>query len=546
MTDGAIIGIDLGTTNSVIAAVVDDDVRILVDAQGHQLHPSVVAFMPTGERLVGHRARARRAIDPENTVFSVKRIIGRPFRSPDNARLLRDLPYRVIEGANQESMVVTRTGQVSVIDIASTVLIYLRQIAESQLSQHVDRCVITVPANFNDAQREATRRAVKRAGMEPLRILNEPTAAALAYGTLQNIDRRIAVFDLGGGTFDVTLLAVRGDIYEVLATGGDPFLGGDDMDRIIADHLSQSFQETARVDLDHWPENRARLLWAAEEIKKQLSTKNSARGTITDLGHGSDGTALALDFHLTRPEFEERIALLVERSLSTCSEVLTNAGLEARDIDAVILVGGATQVPLITRRVGEFFGRRPMAAISPMQVVAAGAAIHAASLTQRARPDAAGGPAGDTAAPPPRKRTLGAGLLLDVTSHSLGIATAGGFVEFLIDRNTSIPAEGTRVFRPARDNQTTIRIRVCQGESRIFAENAPLGEIELSDIRSTMRSETRIEVSFLVDANGMLQIAARDLTSGREKQANLSILGVADPVVAAEPGAMGDGPAEVS
>lgn len=523
-SDGAVIGIDLGTTNSVIAAVIGDSVRTLVDADGNQLHPSVVSFMPTGERLVGHRARARRAVDPENTVFSVKRIIGRPFGAPGNDRLLRELPYRVVEGDNQESMVVTRTGRVSVIDVAATVLIYLRQVAEGQLARPVTHCVVTVPANFSDAQREATRQAVKRAGMQPLRILNEPTAAALAYGTLQKVHRRIAVFDMGGGTFDVTVLAVRGDIYEVLATGGDPFLGGDDMDRIVADHLSAEFHRHKGVDLNASTESRARVLWAAEEIKKQLTRQEVASGSISDIGFGPDGVPLTLDFHLSRQDFEERVTLLVDRALQTTKEVLDSAGVVPGHIDEVILVGGSTLVPVIRERVAGMFGRTPLSSINPMQVVAAGAAIHAASLSGNTGDVGAGSSAQGDSAP---RSALTGGLLLDVTSHSLGLATAGGYVEFLIEKNTPIPAEGTRVFRPARDNQTTIRLRVCQGESKTFADNSPLGEIQLDAIPASSRAQAQIEVSFLVDANGMLQVSARDLTTGREERANLSIFGVA-------------------
>ncbi|MEM9490990.1 MAG: Hsp70 family protein, partial [Myxococcota bacterium] len=257
---GAVIGIDLGTTNSVISAVVQGSVRILVDADGNQLHPSAVSFMPTGERLVGHRARARRVIDPDNTIVSAKRIIGRAFRSPEIQKAIGQLPYDVVEGANQEPLVKTRVGDLSVVDIAATVLIFLRQLAENQLKRPVSHCVVTVPANFSDSQREATRQAAQRAGMTVLRILNEPTAAALAYGQNRQIHQRIAVFDLGGGTFDLTLLAVRGDLYEVLATGGDPFLGGDDMDHRIAELLAEQFLRQHRIDLRDASDSRARLL----------------------------------------------------------------------------------------------------------------------------------------------------------------------------------------------------------------------------------------------------------------------------------------------
>ncbi len=504
--DGAVIGIDLGTTNSVIAAVVDGNVRILVDSAGHRLHPSVVAFMPTGERLVGHRARARRVIDPDNTIFSAKRIIGRPFRSVGAQSAIALLPYRVVEGENQEPMVATRTGRLSIVDIAATVLIYLRQVAENQLDMPVTQCVVTVPANFSDSQREATRLAAQRAGMKPLRVLNEPTAAALAYGTLRTTHQRIAVFDLGGGTFDFTLLAVRDDLYEVLSTGGDPFLGGDDMDHVIAEHLSGGFLRQHGIELRESPESRARLVWAAEEIKKQLTREDIAAGTIAEIAFGKNGVPLSLDFRITRSQFEELVAPLVRRAIDKTAEVLESAGVAPEHVDEVILVGGATLVPTVQRQVSEFFGKKPQHTIDPMQVVGAGAAIHAHSLLGGAQ--------------------AGTGLLMDVTSHSLGIATAGGYTEFLVDKNTPIPAEGTRIFSPAKDRQTLIRIRICQGENKFFEENALLGELLLDNLRAASRANVRIEVSFLVDANGILQVSARDLLTGHDARATLSVLGV--------------------
>ncbi len=501
---GAVIGIDLGTTNSVISAVVQGSVRILVDGEGHQLHPSVVAFMPTGERLVGHRARARRVIDPANTIISVKRIIGRPFRAAETQNAASHMPYKIAEGDNQEPLVATRMGTLSVVDISATVLIYLRQIAESQLGMPVTHCVITVPANFSDSQREATQQAAQRAGMTILRILNEPTAAALAYGQNRQIHQRIAIFDLGGGTFDLTLLAVRGDIYEVIATGGDPFLGGDDMDLAVANLLAEQFLQKHRLDLMQSPDTRARLLWAAEEIKKQLTREEVASGTIAEITHGPGGAPLALEFRITRAEFDELVSPLLDRAIETAAAVLQSAQVAPENVDEVILVGGATMVPIVKRRVAALFGKEPQATINPMQVVAAGAAIHAASLMSGSH----------------------SGLLMDVTSHSLGIATAGGYTELLIDKNTPIPAEGTRVFSPARDGQTIIRIRICQGESKVFDENALLGELTLEHPDGATRSHAQIEVSFLVDANGILQVSARDLITGHDERATLSVLGV--------------------
>jgi len=513
--DGIAVGIDLGTTNSVVAAVANGKVTVITDASGRSLHPSVVAFLPNGQRLVGAAARARRVIDPNNTIFSAKRIIGQPFRTDEVQAALRHLPYQVVEGANQEPLIKTRAGEMSPIHVATTVLSYLRQLAAAQLGGEITHCVVTVPANFSEGQREATRRAAEAAGMQVLRILNEPTAAALAYGQKRQMHQRIAVFDLGGGTFDVTVLAVREDLYEVIATGGDPFLGGDDIDQAIASHLAQQFLQEHRVDLNTNPQARARLLMAAEQIKMKLSKQESVRGTLNEMAHGPGGVALGLKFEIDRSLINTLMTPIVENALDMTGTVLEFADIQPQHIDEVILVGGATRAPLIRERVGQYFGSKPRADISPMQVVAAGAALQAHALFSP----------GDAAA--------SVGLLMDMTSHSLGIATAGGYVEKLITKNTTIPAEKTRTFTPAKDFQEAVKLRVCQGEDRQFDKNTLVGELILDNLPRVRRGDMKLEVSFLIDADGQLQVSAKDTASGKETRATLRVVGMSAAASAA-------------
>jgi len=507
--DGVVVGIDLGTTNSVIAAIVDAKVRIITDDKKHHLHPSVVAFKPNNQIDVGVPARMRRVIDPRNTVFSAKRIIGQSFRSQGVQSALRNLPYEVFEGDNQEPMVKTRAGAFSVVQISTMVLAYLRNLATKQLGKPVTHCVITVPANFSEGQREATRRAAAGAGMQVLRILNEPTAAALAYGQKRQLHQRIAVFDFGGGTFDMTVLAVREDLYEVVATGGDPFLGGDDMDHAVAEHLARQFLQEHRVDLNADPSAKACLLIAAEQIKMKLSKENSVRGTLKELAYGEGGKPLALTFDIDRGMFNMLIAPIVDRSLDLVRYVLEDAEIRPEHIDEIILVGGSTRVPLVRERVNQFFGSKPRGDINPMEVVAAGAALQAHALFA-----------------PPDESMASIGLLMDVTSHSLSIATAGGYVEQLIPKNTTIPAEKTRMFTPARDFQEAVKLKVCQGEEKTYDANTPVGELVLDGLPKVRRGDMKLEVSFLIDADGLLQISAKDVATGQTARATLSVVGV--------------------
>jgi molecular chaperone DnaK len=505
----AVVGIDLGTTNTVVACVRGESVAVVPYARGSRLIPSVVAFPPRGGALVGAPARDRRVIDPANTITSAKRLIGQAFRAPAVQELIGHLPYKVAEGDNQECLIVTRAGSHRVADISGMVLTYAKTLAEQFLGCAVRRCVVTVPANFSDAQRQATRQAAARAGLEVLRILNEPTAAALAYGAGRELHQRIAVFDLGGGTFDLTLLAVRGEIFAVVATGGDPFLGGDDMDRALALRLAEQFLRQHRVDLTATPEGMGKLIEAAEHIKVRLSSEEVVEEIIPELAYGEGGAALDMQVRITRSEFEQIIAPFVERALVCARRVLGEAQVSPADVDEIVLAGGGTRVPLVRQQVEQLFGRPPLADINPMGVVAAGAALHAALL-----------------ATPPEEERKGVGFLMDVTSHALGIATAGGFAEPLVAKNTPIPAERGRVFSTARDGQTAVRIRVCQGAARRFDANTRIGELRLDGLRSAPRGEVKIQVEFLVDANGLLSVTARDLETGRATQATLSILGV--------------------
>jgi molecular chaperone DnaK len=508
--DEIAIGIDLGTTNSVVACVTGGKVQVIPDKEGRRLHPSIVSFKPSGERITGAAARPRRVVDPANTIFSAKRIIGQAFHAERVQEAIKLLPYKVAEGENQEPLVVTRAGRFPVIEISAFVLGHLRDVAEAHLGRRVTQTVITVPAHFSDSQREATRLAGERAGLNVLRLLNEPTAAALAYGLGRNLNERIAVFDLGGGTFDVTLMVARENLFEVVATGGDPFLGGDDMDRLLAEKFVLDFLQTHRIDLKEYPEAMARLFLAAEQIKVRLSQEESASGTINELAYGEGGVPLALEFNVTRADFEALIGPLVDRAIAMVDQVMGEAGSSARFVDQVLMVGGATRVPCVRERVYQHFGRKPRVDINPMEVVAAGAALQGQFLF----------------APPDTGSQEQGLLLLDVASHGLGVATAGGYTDILVEKNTPIPFESKRVFTTATDGQTSVYIRVCEGENKRFDGNRELGMLHLSGLLPKSRGQQRIEVSFLVDADGTLQVSARDPETGNEERATLTVLGI--------------------
>src|SRR5262245_38695085 len=385
---------------------------------------------------------------------------------------------------------------------------HLKQCAERHLGATVSKAVITVPANFTDAQRQATKHAGELAGLKVLRILNEPTAAALAYGFGKALDARLAIYDLGGGTFDVTVLSIRDKIFEVLATGGDSFLGGDDFDRTLVDRLAAQLLEQTRVDLRAHADGWAKLVLAAEQIKCQLSRDEVVAGTIHDLAAGVAGQGISLDFEITRAELEAMVAPFVERSLLACDEVLVASGLSPHSLTELILVGGSTRTPIVRRRIAEHFHREPQTRINPDETVAYGAALQGAALTA-----GASNPAEFYS------------LLLDVVPRALGIAVAGGYAEPIVERNTPIPVERTRVFVTSHENQTMVVIQVCQGESRRFNENAPLGTLTLDGIPARPRGEAEIEVTFTVDTDGILNVRARDVKTNMATQARIQVLG---------------------
>ncbi len=511
----AVIGIDLGTTNSVVATVRNNRVEVIPDSYGNRLHPSVVGFVPNGDVLVGHAARARRHIDPRNTIYSAKRLIGQSIRNPVVRLALSTLPYQIEEGPNEQPMIVVRGRRYSVPEISAFVLMHLKQCAERHLGAPVSRAVITVPANFTDSQRQATKHAGELAGLKVLRILNEPTAAALAYGFGKAMDAKLAIYDLGGGTFDVTVLQIRDKIFEVLATGGDSFLGGDDFDRVLINRLAGEFLEQHRIDLRTNPEGWSKLLTACEQIKCRLSQDQIVAGTIHELAVTGGGDAVGLDFEVTRAQFEQMIEPYIDRSVQACREVLVAANMDLRELTDLIMVGGSTRTPLVRQYIHRQFGREPKARINPDETVAYGAALQATALT-----------AGH--ADPAHFYSL----LLDVCPRALGLAVAGGYNETIIERNTPIPVERTRNFHTSKDFQTQVNIQISQGEEKMFADNEQLGVLELHGIPPGPRGDAEIEVTFTIDVDGILNVRARNVKTNQETEATMRVIG-APPAEAA-------------
>jgi molecular chaperone DnaK len=670
------VGIDLGTTNTVVAAVRDGVASTVPDPQGVRLIPSVVSFHPSGSVLVGRGALERRLIDPLSTVYSVKRLIGRAWRSPEVEQSRAKLPFELREGPLGGTAVTVRGETYSLPEISAFVLRQAKATAEAALGEPVERAVITVPANFNDLQRGATKTAGRLAGLEVLRILNEPTAAALAYGPQGKAQERIAVYDLGGGTFDVTLLDLAGNVFEVLATAGDTSLGGDDIDIVVAERMADDLLKKHRFDARAQPLVFGRLRVLAEEAKQALSSQEETTIASNDLVPGDQGRAIPWTFRMTRPELEWASLALIERTFRVCQQALDTAAVQAGELDRVILVGGATRMPMVGRKVEQFFGRAPVVRINPDEVVALGAAIQAA-LLDRARQKGSGplthpriaeesviaelpeesplsgddalglplvgGPAGapqkyepppapkevpkeaaaprpataarkpppplpredpQTSPPPPKqgraevdtpkpseflpgmtskplvfdvpkdpsrapapdpalaatmvappsphpaapappapapKRAPApqpsprpAPLLIDVTPLSLGVETVGGYCDVLIEANTPVPCDRTRTFTTATAGQTTVQVRVAQGESRRFEENTFLGEVELSGITAAGRGETQIRVTFEIDADGILNVRAQDVRTGLQTAARIQLVGAqTDPAALA-------------
>ncbi|MDB4989014.1 MAG: Chaperone protein DnaK [Myxococcaceae bacterium] len=621
-----VLGIDLGTTNSVVAVSARGTIQVLPDAEGNKLFPSVVSFHPSGSVLAGYPARERRLVDAANTVYSIKRLIGRPYRSEEVRRARERFPFTFQEGPTGGPLVVARGETYTLPEISAFVLRGVRAQAEQALGEACRRAVVTVPANFNELQRSATKAAGRVAGLEILRILNEPTAAALAYGCGAGKAReRVAVYDLGGGTFDITILDLAGDVFEVVATAGDTFLGGDDIDVLVADQMAETLLAQHRYDARGDIQAYERLRAAAEWAKCQLSSTEDVELTVEEIGYGAGGAAIDLRYALSRAKLESMAGALITRTFDVCEEAMRMSNLRPTQIDQVILVGGSTRMPSVRAMVEQYFCRTPLVNIDPDLVVAQGAALAAqpetapaggpmaigrVALRKMPAPVAGGeqvkaGPAFqpkraptllgiaalepakaaarkaasplsttmevepldlvpmntvdsdsldvldhlqslDPPAAPAKGRareddtvrfTEEPGLelislpdaqtpiLLDVTPQTLRIETVAGFTEVIIERNAAIPVEQSRVFITSQDFQESVRARVCQGESRKLADNQELGTVELHGLKPTSRGKTRIEVTFVMDADGTLQVRARDVATGAQESIRIDLVG---------------------
>jgi molecular chaperone DnaK len=530
----SVVGIDLGTTNSSVAAVVDGSVTVLSDPSGRTTTPSVVAFLENGEVWVGHRARARLVDDPANTIYSAKRLIGRPFHDAAVRMARAALPYDIVAGPDGQVAVQTRAGAYSIAEIAAMILRKMAVVARERLGNAPVHAVITVPANFNDSQREYTRVAGKIAGLEVLRIVNEPTAGALAYGFDGSKDGIIAVYDFGGGTFDVSVVQIRKGVYRVLSTAGDPFLGGDDLDVALAGRLADRFRREARIDLRRSQTDWQRLLFAAEQAKIELADEEMTRVSLEGSSFGAAGGG-ALRLEVTRSDLASIAYPFVERSLDLTRRGLQAARVGVGDVTEVVLVGGTTRVPLVADAVAEFFGRRPRHEIDPLHAVSLGAALHAAlvaGIPVRAGAPPAAAPRAPGAPPRPAAQADGEALLIDVLPHSIGIAVAGGGVEVILPRYSVVPTEEKRRFTTWRADQTDMRFVLVQGDEAKAAENYRLGDFVISSLRPAPPGAITVEVVFEVDVNGILCVTATDLESGRQHSQRLKLSGPTEEQIA--------------
>ena len=500
---GKVIGIDLGTTNSCVAIMDGSQPRVIENAEGARTTPSIVAFNDS-ERLVGQPAKRQAVTNPENTIFAVKRLIGRRVDDAEVAKDKKIVPYEIVDGGNGDAWVEAGNERYSPSQISAFILQKMKETAESYLGEDVTQAVITVPAYFNDAQRQATKDAGKIAGLEVLRIINEPTAAALAYGLDKKETKTIAVYDLGGGTFDITILEIDDGLFEVKSTNGDTFLGGEDFDMRVVNYLADEFKKEHAVDLTADKMALQRLKEAAEKAKIELSssTQTEINQPFISMDPNS-GTPLHMVIKLTRAKLESLVGDLIKKSIKPCQAALKDAGLSTDDIDEIVLVGGMTRMPKVTEEVTKFFGKEPHKGVNPDEVVAMGAAIQAGVLQ---------GDVKDV-------------VLLDVTPLSLGIETLGGVFTRLIDRNTTIPTKKSPIFSTADDTQNAVTIRVFQGEREMATDNKLLGQFNLEEIPPAPRGMPQIEVTFDIDANGIVSVQAKDKGTGKEQKITIQASG---------------------
>ena len=496
---GKVIGIDLGTTNSCVAVMSGGDPVVIANAEGARTTPSVVAITDKGERLVGQIAKRQAITNPENTIYSVKRLMGRKFRSKEVQEALKRLPYKVVEADNGDAHVELRGKRYSPPEISAMILQKMRQTAEDYLGEKVTEAVITVPAYFDDSQRQATKDAGQIAGLNVLRIINEPTAASLAYGLDKKKDERISVYDLGGGTFDVSVLEIGEGVFEVKSTNGDTYLGGDDFDLRVMDWLVDEFRKDQGIDLRKDRMALQRLKESAERAKIELSSAQETEINLPFITADASGPKHMV-IKLTRSRLEQLVDDLIQRTVEPCRKALGDAGVSARDINEVVLVGGMTRMPKVIQVVKDFFGKEPHRGVNPDEVVAIGAAIQGGVL----------------------KGDVKDVLLLDVTPLSLGIETLGGVFTKLIERNTTVPTKKSQVFSTAADNQTAVTIRVFQGEREMANDNKLLGQFDLVGIPPAPRGMPQVEVTFDIDANGIVHVSAKDLATQKEQSIKIT------------------------
>ncbi len=501
-----VIGIDLGTTNSCVAVIENGQPTVIPNTGGYKTTPSMFAISQDGKRLVGHLAKRQAITNSRNTVYASKRLIGRRFDAAEVQKSLDLCPYEIVRGPNDDPRIKIGEKIFTCPEISGIILREMKRVAEEYLGEPVREAVITVPAYFNDTQRQCTKDAGKIAGLEVMRIINEPTAAALAYGLGRKGEEKIAVYDLGGGTFDISILELGNGVIEVLATAGNTFLGGEDFDRRVVEHLLARFQEAEGIDLRSDPMALQRLKDAAEKAKCDLSSREKVEINLPFIASDAKGPR-HLTLELERSALEGLVDDIVRQSIKIVEQCLRDASLTATDIDQVLLVGGQTRMPLVQNQVAELFGKRPHKGVNPDEVVAVGAAIQGEALLSE-------------------DKNL---LLLDVTPLSLGIATFGGHFARLIERNTTVPVRKAHVFTTTRDNQSAVKIRVLQGESDVAAENDLLGEFVLNGIRQARKGEPEVEVSFDIDANGIVSVSARDNATGKEQSITVNATGTLSP-----------------